>query len=234
MRKVLSGHRLALTVSTTDFAYAAAARRARRYTIALAGGSARGDRRRPGRGTRDQRRAPGRLADRRAASSPLLSSARGGGRHRAPPARAQARPRAGRRADRASSDLVKEYAGGYRAVDDVSFRVERGQVVGLLGPNGAGKTTTLRVLVGLITPDRRAGARVRRAGACPARRCCRGSGAFIEGPGFLPHLTGRDNLRLYWAATGRPERRGRVRRPRSTSPGSARRSTAGSRPTATA
>ncbi len=48
--------------------------------------------------------------------------------------------------------LVKEYAGGYRAVDDVSFTVERGQVVGLLGPNGAGKTTTLRVLVGLITP----------------------------------------------------------------------------------
>jgi ABC-2 type transport system ATP-binding protein len=30
-------------------------------------------------------------------------------------------------------------------------------------------------------------------------------GAFIEGPGLLPHLSGRDNLRLYWAATGRPE-----------------------------
>jgi ABC-2 type transport system ATP-binding protein len=30
-------------------------------------------------------------------------------------------------------------------------------------------------------------------------------GAFIEGPGFLPHLSGRDNLRLYWAATGRPD-----------------------------
>ena len=30
-------------------------------------------------------------------------------------------------------------------------------------------------------------------------------GAFIEGPGFLPHLSGRDNLRLYWAATGREE-----------------------------
>jgi ABC-2 type transport system ATP-binding protein len=29
-------------------------------------------------------------------------------------------------------------------------------------------------------------------------------GAFVEGPGFLPHLSGRDNLRLYWAATGRP------------------------------
>ena len=30
-------------------------------------------------------------------------------------------------------------------------------------------------------------------------------GSFIEGPGFLPHLSGRDNLRLYWAATGRPD-----------------------------
>src|SRR6185295_8942993 len=49
-------------------------------------------------------------------------------------------------------DLVKEYADGYRAVDGVTFRVERGQVVGLLGPNGAGKTTTLRVLMGLIRP----------------------------------------------------------------------------------
>ena len=52
----------------------------------------------------------------------------------------------------AIEDLVKEYGDGYRAVDHVSFRVERGQVVGLLGPNGAGKTTTLRVLMGLIRP----------------------------------------------------------------------------------
>jgi ABC-2 type transport system ATP-binding protein len=100
--------------------------------------------------------------------------------------------------------LVKEYAGGYRAVDDVSFRVEPGQVVGLLGPNGAGKTTTLRVLVGLITPTSGA-VHVFGEPVVPGAPVLARLGAFIEGPGFLPHLTGRENLRLYWAATGRPE-----------------------------
>ena len=40
------------------------------------------------------------------------------------------------------------------AVDDVSFSLEAGQLVGLLGPNGAGKTTTVSMIAGLITPDR--------------------------------------------------------------------------------
>ncbi len=44
--------------------------------------------------------------------------------------------------------LTKMY-GGFRAVDDVSFVCEPGQVTGFLGPNGAGKTTTMRVIVGL-------------------------------------------------------------------------------------
>jgi ABC-2 type transport system ATP-binding protein len=99
--------------------------------------------------------------------------------------------------------LVKEYADGYRAVDDVGFRVERGQIVGLLGPNGAGKTTTLRVLMGLIRPTSgtvRVFGELVEAGAPVLARI----GAFIEGPGLLPHLSGRDNLHLYWAATGRP------------------------------
>ncbi|HEX7462823.1 MAG TPA: alpha/beta fold hydrolase, partial [Dermatophilaceae bacterium] len=103
----------------------------------------------------------------------------------------------------AIEDLVKEYDDGYRAVDDVSFRVERGQVVGLLGPNGAGKTTTLRVLMGLIRPTSgtvRVFGELVVAGAPVLSRI----GAFIEGPGLLPHLSGRDNLLLYWAATGRP------------------------------
>src|SRR5437764_8926933 len=40
------------------------------------------------------------------------------------------------------------------AVDDVSFALERGQLVGLLGPNGAGKTTTVSMIAGLVTPDK--------------------------------------------------------------------------------
>jgi ABC-2 type transport system ATP-binding protein len=105
-------------------------------------------------------------------------------------------------------DLVKAYggeghAGGLVAVDGLSFRVERGQVCGLLGPNGAGKTTTLRVLMGLVHPTSglvRVFGRVVTPGSPVLGRV----GAFVEGPGFLPHLSGLDNLTLYWRATGRP------------------------------
>ncbi|HSV64297.1 MAG TPA: alpha/beta fold hydrolase [Mycobacteriales bacterium] len=100
-------------------------------------------------------------------------------------------------------DLVKAYRGGLVAVDQVSFRVEHGQVCGLLGPNGAGKTTTLRVLMGLVHPTSglvRVFGQVVTPGAAVLARV----GAFVEGPGFLPHLSGLDNLTLYWRATGRP------------------------------
>jgi ABC-2 type transport system ATP-binding protein len=89
------------------------------------------------------------------------------------------------------------------AVRDVGFRVERGQVLGLLGPNGAGKTTTLRMLMGLVRPT--AGElRVFGVRVVPGSPVLGRLGSFVEGPGFLPHLSGRANLELYWAATGRP------------------------------
>ena len=47
--------------------------------------------------------------------------------------------------------LTKRY-GPHLAVDDVSFKVARGEIVGFLGPNGAGKTTTLRMLTGFLVP----------------------------------------------------------------------------------
>jgi ABC-2 type transport system ATP-binding protein len=103
------------------------------------------------------------------------------------------------------TDLSKRYArsADRYAVRDLSFRVEKGQVLGLLGPNGAGKTTTLRMLMGLIKPDDgdiHVFGHPIRPGAPVLSRV----GAFVEGAGFLPHLTGRENLELYWQATGRP------------------------------
>jgi ABC-2 type transport system ATP-binding protein len=48
--------------------------------------------------------------------------------------------------------LCKEY-GSFRALDDVTFHVDKGEVVGFLGPNGAGKTTTMRILTGYMPPS---------------------------------------------------------------------------------
>ncbi|MEU5598210.1 CocE/NonD family hydrolase [Streptomyces sp. NPDC020298] len=101
--------------------------------------------------------------------------------------------------------LSKRYArsADRYAVRELSFRVEKGQVLGLLGPNGAGKTTTLRMLMGLIRPD---GGEIRVFGHAirPGAPVLSRVGAFVEGAGFLPHLSGRENLELYWRATGRP------------------------------
>ena len=49
------------------------------------------------------------------------------------------------------SGLTKQY-GGFTAVDNISFSIKEGEIVGLLGPNGAGKTTTIQMLLGLTTP----------------------------------------------------------------------------------
>ncbi len=122
------------------------------------------------------------------------------------------RPRAGHARDDAASDrapdpvvvvgLAKEYSGGVRAVDGVDFTVPTGVVLGLLGPNGAGKSTTMRMMMGLITPT---AGEVRLFGDVvhPGAPALARVGSFIEGPGLLPHLTGRQNLELFWRASGR-------------------------------
>ena len=101
--------------------------------------------------------------------------------------------------------LTKRF-GPRAAVDDISLSVPSGSVFGFLGPNGAGKTTTIRMLVGLIFADsgelRLLGEPMPKAG----RKVLRRVGSMIEGPGFVPYLSGEDNLRRLLSATGASSR----------------------------
>lgn len=86
-------------------------------------------------------------------------------------------------------DHLGKRFGRVTALHDISFSVERGEIFGFLGPNGSGKTTTLRVLLGLVRPDRGA---VRILGERG------GSAAGRARVGYLP-----GDLRLHGAMTGR-------------------------------
>jgi ABC-2 type transport system ATP-binding protein len=99
--------------------------------------------------------------------------------------------------------LTKRY-GRLAAVDDVSFAVGRGEIVGFLGPNGAGKTTTLRMLAGLIRPSGGSGEVLGRRVPGPTLREV---GTMIEEPSFYPYMSGRDNLRHAALLHGGVERR---------------------------
>ena len=92
----------------------------------------------------------------------------------------------------ATRDLTKTYGRGkqrFEAVKQVSLTLHRGEVLAFLGPNGAGKTTTIKMIAGLVRPDR---GQVTVAGADPHRRPCalRHIGAVLEG-----------NRNLYWRLT---------------------------------
>ncbi|WP_247003375.1 ABC transporter ATP-binding protein [Halosolutus gelatinilyticus] len=102
--------------------------------------------------------------------------------------------------------LRKTYAGGadaITAVDDASFSVDAGEVVGLLGPNGAGKTTLIKSILGLVLPDR---GTVRVAGSDvrnDPRAVSRSVGAMLEGArNVYWRLTVRENLRFFAAVGG--------------------------------
>ncbi len=102
-------------------------------------------------------------------------------------------------------DLAKRFSSGagkslrvVHAVDGVSFAAADGQITGLLGPNGAGKTTTLRMLAGLITPDRGSihvdGLDIIRE----PRRALARMGVLSDSRGLYPRLTALENI-LYYA-----------------------------------
>ncbi|MFE5629663.1 ATP-binding cassette domain-containing protein [Streptomyces sp. NPDC056463] len=67
---------------------------------------------------------------------------------------------------RRRAGLLRREKREVRAVDGISFGVERGEMVGYIGPNGAGKSTTIKMLTGILTPS---GGRLRVAGIDPAR-----------------------------------------------------------------
>jgi ABC-2 type transport system ATP-binding protein len=101
--------------------------------------------------------------------------------------------------------LSKSY-GSIRALDDVSFRVEEGQIVGFLGPNGAGKSTTLRILAGFLPGDRGvvrvAGHDVRRDSLAVRRQI----GYLPEGVPIYPDLRVVEYLRFRARLKGIPWR----------------------------
>jgi ABC-type multidrug transport system ATPase subunit len=107
-----------------------------------------------------------------------------------------------------TSALTKRYVTGVRrdetlAVDQISFRVEEGQVFGFLGPNGSGKTTTIGMLLGIISPT---GGEFRLFGGSTPREIHAARqrvGATLEYPNFYPYLSCRDNLSLVARVKGR-------------------------------
>jgi ABC-2 type transport system ATP-binding protein len=97
------------------------------------------------------------------------------------------------------------------AVAGLDLVVRRGEVFGLLGPNGAGKTTTIKMLVGLLRPDR---GEVRLLGGPPTDAGVRARIGYLpENPYFYDHLTAEEFLDFYARLQGipRPARRARVR-----------------------
>src|SRR3954447_26068787 len=94
---------------------------------------------------------------------------------------------------------LRKSFGKVLAVDDVSFSLAAGQILGLLGPNGAGKTTTVSMVAGLLTPDRGdvliAGHRLT-GDTDPAKRRI---GLVPQDLALYDELTARDNLRFFGA-----------------------------------
>ena len=101
--------------------------------------------------------------------------------------------------------LAKTYGEDVRALDDVSFGIRPGEVVGLLGPNGAGKTTCIKCTLGLVEPT---AGRVEVAGVDALERpqaAYSHVGAMLEGArNVYWRLTVRENLEFFAGIAGTP------------------------------
>ena len=98
-------------------------------------------------------------------------------------------------------NLVHDY-GSRRAVNDLSFSVDEGEIVGLLGPNGAGKTTTVRLINGLFTPT---SGSIRVLGMDPTLQGVevrRQTGVLTETPALYERLSAWQNLEFFGTLAG--------------------------------
>ena len=95
---------------------------------------------------------------------------------------------------------LRKVFGSTVAVDGIDLDVPHGAVLGMLGPNGSGKTTLIRMLLGLTRPTAGTAELLGRPMPAAAAAVLPSVGALVEGPGFHPFLSGRENLRRAAAA----------------------------------
>src|ERR1700744_3553243 len=94
-------------------------------------------------------------------------------------------------------DRLTKNFGDIRAVEDLSFTVNEGDVYGFLGQNGAGKSTTIRMLLTLIEPDSGEIEIFGRNLRTHRREILQQVGAVIERPDLYKYLTAFENLSLF-------------------------------------
>ncbi len=92
--------------------------------------------------------------------------------------------------------------GAVVAVADVAFTARDGAITGLLGPNGAGKTTTLRMIAGMLRPDRGTATVDGHDAATAGNEVRRRLGVLSDARGLYPRLTARENVRYFGRLQG--------------------------------
>ena len=96
------------------------------------------------------------------------------------------------------NNLSKTYK-NFKAIDDISFQVNKGDIYGFLGPNGAGKSTTLRMILGLIKPNK---GEIKLNGSFvnfKNKKYLNNIGALIERPDFYKNLSAYQNLKILYS-----------------------------------
>jgi len=94
---------------------------------------------------------------------------------------------------------LSKWFGSTKAIENISFEVAKGQVVGILGPNGSGKTTTLSTILGIRHPSQGTFSWFNLAAGLTANKRI---GSLIEVPYFYPYLNLKQNLELVALARG--------------------------------